>query len=212
MRQLFYGDNLGVLREHIPADSVDLIYLDPPFNSQAGYNVIFKNQNKAPSAAQFLAFDDTWTWGADTENALNDLMLSHGQLAALLSDLSRWFERNSLSAYLVMMAVRLVELRRVLKPSGSIYLHCDATASHYLKLVLDAIFGPANFRSEIVWKGADAHNDAKKQFAGITDRIFFYCKDQQLTTFVPQHISFPEKTLREWYLEPIRKIWSTEGQ
>ena len=200
MRQLFYGDNLKVLRESIASESVDLIYLDPPFNSQAGYNVIFKNQNKAPSAAQFLAFDDTWTWGADTEHALNDLTQSHGQLAALLTDLSRWFERNSLSAYLVMMAVRLVELRRVLKTTGSIYLHCDATASHYLKLVLDAIFGAANFRSEIVWKGADAHNDAKRQFAGITDRIFFYGKDHQHTHFVPQHVAFPEKTLREWYL------------
>ncbi|WP_295822382.1 DNA methyltransferase [uncultured Deinococcus sp.] len=201
MKNLYFGDNLTVLREHIPDASVDLIYLDPPFNSQADYNVIFKDQTGKESGAQSLAFKDTWQWGGESEQALEDLMRGHGSLASFLTDLVGFLNHNSLSAYLAMMSVRLVELHRVLKPTGSLYLHCDPSASHYLKMIMDVIFGPQNFKNEIVWRGADAHNDAKKQFASVCDRLLFYAKDVQQSRFTPLHVPFPDKTLREWYLQ-----------
>jgi len=215
MRQLFYGDNLKVMRTDLQGTKVDLIYLDPPFNSQAAYNIIFPNKS-AGRAAQSMAFADTWHWGSPVEDALNDLTHSHGRLAQFLTDITTWLNRDSLSAYLVMMAVRLVEMHGLLKPSGSIYLHCDTSASHYLKMIMDVIFGQTNFRSEIIWKGADAHNDAKKQYAGITDRILFYSKDFRHTYFAPQHLPFPQKTLKEWYLTlqladgSVRRMTPTE--
>jgi site-specific DNA-methyltransferase (adenine-specific) len=141
--QLYFGDNLTILQEqHIPLNSVDLIYLDPPFNSKATYNVLFREKTGEESAAQITAFDDTWHWGAEAEGAYDDVM-KHGprKLAYLLDALLAFLGRNDMMAYLCMMAVRLVELHRVLKPTGSLYLHCDPTASHYLKLILDAIFG-----------------------------------------------------------------------
>lgn len=173
MKNLYYGDNLTVLREHVPDASVDLIYLDPPFNSQADYNVIFRDQTGQVSGAQILAFKDTWQWGRESEQALEDLMAGHGQLASFLTDLVGFLGHNSLSAYLAMMSVRLVELRRVLKPTGSLYLHCDPSASHYLKMILDVIFGAQHFRNEIIWKRTTAHSGAKK-YAPIHDVILYY--------------------------------------
>ena len=180
MKQLYFGDNLTVLRDHIPSQSVDLIYLDPPFNSQADYNVIFKDQTGQDSGAQILAFKDTWQWGRESEQAIEDLLIRHGELARFLSDTVARLGRNSLSAYLVMMAARLVELRRVLKQTGSLYLHCDPTASHYLKTVLDVIFGPANFRNEIIWKRTSAHSDSKI-WSRISDTILFYTVSDDFT-------------------------------
>lgn len=179
-RHLHYGDNLKVLRESIGDESVDLIYLDPPFNSQADYNVIFRDQQGEQSGAQILAFTDTWKWGLESEQAINDLLVSHGQLAKFLQDLVGFLGRNSLSAYLVMMAVRLVELHRVLKPTGSLYLHCDPTASHYLKIVLDIIFEQRNFRNEIIWRRTGSHGNPKR-FGPIHDVIFFYTKTGDYT-------------------------------
>ena len=175
LNHLYYGDNLSVLREFIASDSVDLIYLDPPFNSQADYNVIFHDQSGERSGAQILAFGDTWTWGQESEQAMSDLLVSQGQLAQFLEHLVGFLGRNSLSAYLVMMAVRLVELHRVLKPTGSLYLHCDPAASHYLKMLLDVIFGSKHFLNEIVWKRTSAHNSAKR-FGPIHDIILIYTK------------------------------------
>ena len=200
-RELYYGDNLSVLRESIPDESVDLVYLDPPFNSQADYNVFFHDHVGEQSGAQILAFGDSWEWNEASRDALaaikpwNERLYHH--LENIVGGLGHG---NSLSAYLVMMSIRLLHMHRVLKPSGSLYLHCDPTASHYLKTVLDFIFGMENFRTEVVWKGADAHNDAKKQYAGVTDRILFYSKDYRRHYFRPQHGPFSEKTLREWYL------------
>lgn len=153
---LFYGDNLVWLRDHkyFPDESVDLIYLDPPFNSKADYNVLFNEPGKSDkSKAQIQAFDDTWDWSSEaSEVALNELAKNRPPIAEFISWLSRQGKpQDSMAAYLSMMAVRLVELHRVLKPTGSLYLHCDPTASHYIKLVLDAILGPANFRNEVVW-------------------------------------------------------------
>jgi site-specific DNA-methyltransferase (adenine-specific) len=150
---LYYGDNLEVLRENIAAESVDLIYLDPPFNSQASYNVLFRSPTGEQSKAQIEAFEDTWHWNNTAERAFDEVIQSGNTDAAeMLRAMRSFLKENDMMAYLTMMAVRLLELHRALKQSGSIYLHCDSTASHYLKILLDAIFGPKNFRNDLVWK------------------------------------------------------------
>lgn len=174
-RTLYYGDNLTVLRE-MPSESVDLIYLDPPFNSNADYNVIFREQSGDGPGAQIRAFNDTWTWGFEAAAALADLVTVHDELAEYLHFTVRRLGHNSMSAYLVMMAPRLVQLHRVLKATGSLYLHCDPTAGHYLKVMLDLLFGAVHFRGEITWKRQSAHNDARRQFGVVTDSILFYAK------------------------------------
>lgn len=174
---LYYGDNLTVLRDHIADESVDLIYLDPPFNSNAGYNVLFKAPDGSGSAAQIEAFDDTWHWNDSAEAAFADVLRSgNGAAAEMLRAMRGFLGENDMMAYLAMMAARLLELHRVLKPTGSLYLHCDPTASHYLKILLDAVFGKENFRNEIIWKRTSAHNDAKNRFSKITDSIFYFVK------------------------------------
>jgi len=180
MNKLFYGDNLQVLRDSVGNETVDLIYLDPPFNSKADYNVLFSTPKGERSEAQITAFEDTWEWGTESVRSLQSLVTTNGNLAELLDLLVRTLGKNSLSAYLVMMAVRLVELHRVLKSTGSLYLHCDPTASHYLKMILDVIFEPQNFKSEIVWKRTSAHNSARR-FAPVHDIILFYTKSDRYT-------------------------------
>ena len=150
--QLYYGDNLDILRVHIPDESVDLIYIDPPFNSNQAYNVIFSERDGSSSQAQIQAFEDTWHWVETTEQAYHELVgIAPHLLVETIKSFRGILGENNLMAYLVMMALRLVELHRVLKPTGSFYLHCDPTASHYLKIILDQIFGVENFRNEIVW-------------------------------------------------------------
>ena len=158
---LFFGDNLRVLSEHIASESVDLIYLDPPFNSARGYNLLYQDAAGHASDAQIQAFDDTWTWGPTTAR-LYDGMVQYGppHISSLLSALRQILGTSQLMAYLVMMTTRLVELHRVLKPTGSLYLHCDPVASHYLKLVLDGIFGAERFINEIVWQRTAAHSNS----------------------------------------------------
>lgn len=176
MNQLYYGDNLQILREHIKDESVDLIYLDPPFNSNANYNVLFKSPAGEKSHAQIEAFEDTWHWTNEAQQAFDEVMQSGNTDAAeLLRAMRAFLKENDMMAYLTMMAVRLLELHRVLKETGSLYLHCDHTASHYLKLLLDAIFGVENYRNEIVWKRTSSHNDSKR-FGRIHDTIFLYVK------------------------------------
>jgi len=152
---LYYGDNLDVLREHVASSSVDLVYLDPPFNSNRNYNVIFARSDRIVDAnqAQIQAFDDTWRWSPVTEEQYHEMLA--GSVPSRVADVIRALHvllgENDALAYLVNMAPRLVELHRVLKLTGSLYLHCDPTMSHYLKILLDAIFGPETFRNEIVW-------------------------------------------------------------
>ncbi len=178
---LYYGDNLDIMREHIPTASVDLVYLDPPFNSNRNYNVLFKDESGQDSEAQITAFEDTWHWGPDAEATYRALTTEGSERVAKMIDAMRSFiGANQMMAYLVMMAARLVELHRVLKPTGSLYLHCDPTASHYLKIILDTLFGPENFRNEVVWKRFNFHADAKR-FGRVTDRILFYTKDPNFT-------------------------------
>jgi DNA modification methylase len=174
--QLFFGDNLTILRNELADESVDLIYLDPPFNSKRDFNLLFKQPDGHASDAQITAFTDSWHWGDQAEREFAEILHHpNTQAAELIQALRRLLQENDLMAYLVMMTNRLLELHRVLKATGSLYLHCDPTASHYLKIVLDAVFGPANFRNEITWKRSATHSDAKK-FANVSDTILFYSK------------------------------------
>lgn len=177
--KLYFGDNLDVLREHVKDESVDLIYLDPPFNSNATYNILFKERSK-PSEAQAEAFRDTWVWGEAAAIAYDETLRSGGDAARLLGALRSCLGDCAMTAYLSMMTVRLIELYRVLKPTGSLYLHCDPAASHYLKILLDCIFGQETFLSEIIWKRTSAHSSAKR-YGPVHDVVFFYSKSQNFT-------------------------------
>ena len=174
---LYYGDNLEILRQHVAAESVDLVYLDPPFNSNASYNVLFRERSGEESPAQIRAFTDTWEWTQETERTYELDIIQNPAVPATVKDMISAFRqfigRNAMMAYLVMMAPRLVEMHRVLKPTGSIYLHCDPTASHYLKLLMDAVFGKHNFKNEIIWRRTGTHNKVQR-FAPIHDILFFY--------------------------------------
>jgi DNA modification methylase len=150
--QLYYGDNLTVLREHIKDESVDLIYLDPPFNSRQDYNVLFAEKDGTRSSSQIMAFEDTWEWNMDAEAAYQEIVERGGRVSDAMRAFRTFLGHSDMMAYLAMMAPRLIELHRVLKVTGSIYLHCDPTASHYLKILMDGIFGVANFVNEINWK------------------------------------------------------------
>jgi site-specific DNA-methyltransferase (adenine-specific) len=162
LNKLYYGDNLTVLKNCFDDESVDLIYLDPPFNSQATYNVLFKSTAGEQSRAQIEAFGDTWHWGDEAELAFDGVMTSgNSDAAEMLRAMRSFLKENDMMAYLCMMAVRLLELHRVLKPSGSLYLHCDPTASHYLKVLMDSVFGAEVFRNEITWKRTTTHSDSK---------------------------------------------------
>ena len=175
---LYYGDNLKVMQEHIPPESVDLIYLDPPFNSQADYNVLFREPGGERSTAQLHAFTDTWHWNKTAEETYQEIITSAPlKVSKAIEALRSFIGSNDVMAYLVMMTVRLVALHRVLKPTGSLYLHCDPTASHYLKVMLDTIFDPKNFVNEAVWKRTSSHNDSKR-FGRVHDTLLVYQKTQ----------------------------------
>jgi adenine specific DNA methylase Mod len=178
---LYYGDNLTILREQLKDESVDLIYLDPPFNSQANYNVLFKAPSGAESHAQVEAFEDTWHWGESAEHAFDEVMKSgNTDVSEMLRAMRDFLKENDMMAYVTMMAVRLLELRRVLKSTGSLYLHCDPTASHYLKILLDSIFGVTNYRNEVIWKRTTAHS-ASVRWADVHDVILFYTMSNEFT-------------------------------
>ena len=176
---LYYGDNLDILRRYVRDESADLIYLDPPFNSNQTYNVLFQEKDGSQSASQIKAFGDTWHWDETAARSYEETVEAGGQVAEAMQAFRKLLGTNDMLAYMSMMASRLVELRRVLKPTGSLYLHCDPTASHFLKLLMDAVFGSANFRTEIVWKRTSAHSDTKqgrKQHGRIHDVLLFYTK------------------------------------
>lgn len=183
---LFYGDNLRVLRDDIADESIDLIYLDPPFNSKSTYNILFRAPSGRESQAQIEAFEDTWHWAEDAEQAFDEVMTGGNTDAAdMLRAMRQFLGENDMMAYLTMMAVRLIELHRVLKETGSIYLHCDPTASHYLKILLDAIFGAKYFRNEIIWKRTTTHSDSKT-WSRVSDVVFFYTKGVKFTWNTPR--------------------------
>ena len=216
MNRLYFGDNLPILRENIADESVDLIYLDPPFNSNATYNVLFRERSGEDSAAQITAFEDTWRWSIESEIAFKDVVTSGPEkLGDLLQSMRSFLGQNDVMAYLTMMAQRMAELHRVLKPTGSIHLHCDPTASHYLKLMMDAMFGQRNFRNEIVWRRYGAHNDAgqgSEHFGRIHDVIFVYGKSDTVIwnqEFVPLDESYIKSTYRQIDNESGRQFSTT---
>jgi site-specific DNA-methyltransferase (adenine-specific) len=180
--KLYYGDNLDILRD-FPAECVDLVYLDPPWNSNADYNVIFRDESGRKSEAQRQAFEGTWHWGPIAEDHFDYLTRTArhtgtvpAPVSTLIAALRASVGENQVMAYVVEMTVRLVELHRVLKPTGSLYLHSDPTTSHYLKIVLDALFRAPNFRSEITWKRSNVHNDSKG-WSAVSDKLLYYVKD-----------------------------------
>jgi site-specific DNA-methyltransferase (adenine-specific) len=196
MNRLYFGDNLRWLsdRKEFPDASVDLVYLDPPFNSNADYNVLFREPSGQVSQAQFHAFTDTWSWAdaADTYHQFID-NCPNVAVVELMEALHSFLKHSPMMAYLAMMAPRLVELHRILKPIGSLYLHCDPKASHYLKMLLDGVFGKENFVNEIIWKRTSAHSDAKR-YASVHDVIFFcaisdnYIWNQQYEPYSEEYI------------------------
>ncbi len=207
---LYYGDNLDVLRRHVPDESVDLVYLDPPFNSNANYNVLFAEKDGHQAAAQIQAFEDTWRWDQAAAREFAETVEAGGKVADVLIAFEKFLGRTDMLAYLSMMAPRLVELRRVLKPIGSLYLHCDPTASHYLKLLLDAVFGPQQFRNEVVWKRTGAHSDPNRYGANI-DIILFYTKSDEWTwnqLYVPYDAEY---LARFTHSDPDGRKWQDDN-
>ncbi|MEE8189698.1 MAG: DNA methyltransferase [Kiloniellales bacterium] len=186
---LYFGDNLEVLRNEIGSESVDLIYLDPPFNSKATYNVLFRAPTGEQSKAQIQAFEDTWHWTEEAEKAFDEVINSGNiDAAEMLRAMRSFLKENDMMAYLTMMAVRLIELHRVLKNSGSIYLHCDPTASHYLKILMDGIFGNKQYRNEIVWDYSFRLMDLPKFYNRKHDIILFYAKSESNYFSMPKTV------------------------
>ena len=197
---LYYGDNLDILRRYVKDESVDLVYLDPPFNSNVDYNVLFEERDGTEATSQIKAFKDTWHWTIDSQRAYEEVLssaLATDRVKNVLVSLHDTLPRGDMLAYLCMMAQRLVELRRVMKPAASLYLHCDPTASHYLKLLLDGVFGWGNFLNEIIWKRTSAHSSANR-FGPVHDVILFYSKGQA-TVWNPQFQNYGEEYLDSFY-------------
>ncbi len=208
---LYYGDNLNVLREHIGDASVDLIYLDPPFNSSRSYNVLFKDESGKEGDAQITAFEDTWHWNEKAEAQYSELVrLADEPVSKMIEAMRQFIGPNQMMAYLVMMAARLVELHRVLKPTGSIYLHCDPTASHYLKVVMDTVFGVEKYRNEITWKRTTAHNDPTK-WGRVHDILLYYGKSQSVT-WVPQYTPHDEEYKARFHSKDADgRLWADDN-
>lgn len=199
MNQLYYGDNLQVLRDHIADESVDLIYLDPPFNSKRDYNLLFKSPKGQASEAQIEAFEDSWHWNPQAEREFDELLHQpNTNVAHLMKALREFLGENDMMAYLTMMANRLLQLHRVLKPTGSLYLHCDPTASHYLKIVLDGVFGKENFQSEVVWKRTNTHSSANR-WGPVHDLILYVAKNEGKHCWNRQFIPLDESDKERRY-------------
>ena len=190
---LYYGDNLDILRRYIGDETVDLIYLDPPFNSKATYNMLFEEHDGTKSAAQFQAFEDTWHWDHSAAAAYQEVAERGEKISQAIIAMRQMLGDTDMLAYLSMMAIRLIELRRVLKPTGSIYLHCDPTASHYLKIIMDMIFGIQNSRNEIVWKRATSGSSKSiaRRFGSDHDILLYYVKSDA-AIFNKVYLPYPD--------------------
>lgn len=197
MNLLFYGDNLDVLRRHIKDQTVDLVYLDPPFKSDQDYNVLFAEKDGTSAASQFKAFEDTWEWNQLSAAVYEELVESGGRVSDVMQAFRRFLGTNDMLAYLTMMAPRLVELRRVLKAKGSLYLHCDPTSGHYLKVLLDAVFGPENFCADITWQRTGTHSDAKR-WSPVADVILHFAKTED-HTWNPLYVPHNEEYIEDKY-------------
>lgn len=206
--QLFYGDNLDVLRRFIDAETIDLCYIDPPFNSKRNYNQIYNNIGKEDQA-QAQAFIDTWEWDDAANIGLSEIISNEGgvftsQSIDLIEGLQKVLGKHSLLSYLVHMTLRIAHIYKVLKPTGSFYLHCDPTASHYLKLIVDSIFcagRKGQFQNEITWQRTNAHNDAKqgrRAYGNIADIILFYTKSDD-NVFNQQYLEHNANYVESFY-------------
>lgn len=202
VNKLFYGDNLEILQRHIPSESIDLIYLDPPFNSKADYNILFREPSGEQSTAQIQAFSDFWHWDNAARESYEYLTSNSvdNKIANLAESFYSLLGKNDMTAYLFMMASRLIELQRVLKPTGSLFLHCDPNASHYLKLLLDGIFKPQNFRNEIIWRRSHPKGHAFTRFASNHDVLLVYAKDVK-------HVKF-KMTYKDYDPVKVAKIYN----
>lgn len=198
MNYLYYGDNLEVLRRYIADESVDLVYLDPPFKSDQDYNVLFAEHNGTQSQAQIKAFEDTWRWDQAAAEAYQETVEAGGKVSEVMQAFRLFLGTSDMLAYLAMMAPRLVELRRVLKPTGSLFLHCDPTASHYLKLLLDAVFGGQQFRNEIIWLRTSPKSHVTRRFPSAHDVILFYGKSAE-SKFRLVYRAYDEDYVRKFY-------------
>lgn len=207
---LFYGDNLAIMREHFPNACIDLVYLDPPFKSDQDYNVLFKNKEGEESPAQIKAFEDTWRWDRAAAEAYEDVVTGHSlgycdvTVSRAMQGLRAMLGESDMMAYLSMMAPRLMELRRVMKDTASLYLHCDPTASHYLKLLLDSVFGPEHFQNEIIWKRTASKGLQTRRLPSNHDVILGYSKSDESTwnmdaAFIPYDPdNLPETTAQKY--------------
>lgn len=196
---LYYGDNLEILRNHIPTASADLIYVDPPFNSSLSYSELFKNENGRENDAQIQAFEDTWHWHRDAEATYSYLIKrTTDNISRTVAAMRNFIGTNQMMAYLVMMTVRLIELRRVLKQTGSLYLHCDPTTSHYLKVILDTIFGAENFRSDITWRRRSTPNNVTLNVEAVTDTILYYVRSEK-AIFNTQYVPYSDSYIKEFF-------------
>jgi DNA modification methylase len=196
---LYYGDNLDIIRQNLADESVDLIYLDPPFNSKRNYNLIYKENTGKRAESQIMAFEDTWHWTQQTEALFDDL----GQIAPkhcveLMNSFVMFIGRNDLTAYLIMLTARLVELRRVLKPTGSLFLHCDPMAGSHIKLVLDSIFGPDRMVNQITWQRTGAKGLSKNRLSNNADFIFWYSKGEEFF-FQQPYLKYSKQYLKSAY-------------
>jgi len=189
-----------VLQRYVADESVDLVYLDPPFKSNQAYNVLFKEHDGAQAASQIKAFEDTWRWDEGAARAYQEVVEAGGKLSETLQAFRKLVGESDMLAYLSMMAPRLQELRRVLKPTGSIYLHCDPTASHYLKLLMDAVFGARGYRNNITWKRTSAHGNVGRRYATVQDCLHFYAKGRSWT-WNPVHLPYSEEYIKSHYAQ-----------
>ena len=197
--KLYYGDNYEVLQRYVRDESVDLIYLDPPFNSRQDYNVLFAEKDGSKSSSQIHAFEDTWEWNLDAERSYQHLVENiGGRVADAMRAFRTLLGHSDMMAYLAMMAPRLVELRRVLKETGSIYLHCDPTASHYLKILMDAVFGPQHFGNEITWKRTFAHGNVGRNYGSVSDVLLWYTKTELYVWNQPWKQLSPDQILEKY--------------
>ncbi len=207
MNTLYYGDCLTIMRERMQPQSVDLVYLDPPFNSKRDYNAIYKDETGRPLPDQVEAFTDTWTLDAESMGVINNLpiLLSEHQinghsaefLAMFLKGLS--YIQSDMAAYLSYMTERLLWIKRMIKPDGSIYLHCDPTASHYLKIVMDVLFGSKGYRNEIVWRRLIGGKSDAGQYGRSSDRLLYYSLSANFVFNPPRLTQHNEKTITKWY-------------
>ncbi len=195
---LYYGDNLDIMRRYIKDETIDLVYLDPPFKSDQDYNVLFANKDGTKAGAQIKAFEDTWSWDQEAAAQYQNTVEAGGRVSQVMQAFRLFLGENDMLAYLTMMAPRLMELRRVMKPTASIYLHCDPTASHYLKVLMDAVFGFTNYRNEITWKRQTAHSDARYKYGDVADTILFYSKSDEYY-FCPQYGEYDPGYVEKFY-------------